>query len=91
MSSGTQSLNLPIEAEQFLIFEDAQSVASGRQLEKPLIFPREIQQNVSRVDAEHQENKEDAFSNNAHGQKHRHKTEIHRACTEAGQGECMPN
>jgi hypothetical protein len=47
------------------IFEDAQSVASDRQLEEPLIFQGEIQQDVSRVDAKHQEKKEDAFSNNA--------------------------
>ena len=66
------------------LFENAQSVASGRQLEKPLIFPREIQQNVSRVDTKHQEKKEEAFSNNAGGQEHRHQTESANARSEQG-------
>jgi hypothetical protein len=43
-------------------------VASDRQLEEPLSFQGEIQQDVSRVDEKHQEKKEDAFSNNANGQ-----------------------
>jgi hypothetical protein len=39
-------------------------VASRRQLEEPLIFQGENQQDVPRADAKHQQKKEDAFSNN---------------------------
>jgi len=51
LSSG---LSLPVEQREFCIFEDAQSVASRRQLEEPLISKGEIQQDVTRADAKHQ-------------------------------------
>ena len=75
---------------EFRIFEDAQSVASDRQLEERLIFQGEIQQDVSRVDEKHQEKKQDAFSNNAHGQEHRHNTESANARTEQGKESAGP-
>jgi hypothetical protein len=75
---------------EFRTFEDVQSVASDRQLEEPLIFQGEIQQDVSRVDEKHQEKKENAFSNNAHGQEHRHKTESANARTEQGKESAGP-
>jgi len=62
-----------------------------RQLEEPLIFQGEIRQDVSRADAKHQGKKEDAFSNNAHGQEHRHETESVNARTEHGKESCTPN
>jgi hypothetical protein len=65
-------------------------VASRRQLEEPRIFQGEIQQDVSRADAKHQEQKEDAFSNNAHGKEHRHKTESANARTEHGKESAGP-
>jgi hypothetical protein len=65
-------------------------VASGRQLEEPLIFQGEIQQDVSRVDAKHQEKKVDAFSNNAQDQEHGHKTESTNARTEQGKESAGP-
>jgi len=65
-------------------------VASGRQLEKPLIFQGEIQQDVSRADAKHQDKQEDAFSNNAHGQEHRHETESTNAGAEKGKESADP-
>jgi hypothetical protein len=65
-------------------------VASRRQLEEPLIFQGEIQQDVSRADAKQQEQKEDAFSNNAHGKEHRHKTESVNARTEHGKESAGP-
>jgi hypothetical protein len=77
-------LSLQMGCSEFLIFEDVQSMTSGRQLEKPLIFPREIQQNVSGIDAKHQEEKEGAFSNNAHREEHRHKTESTDTRSEKG-------
>jgi hypothetical protein len=75
---------------EFRIFEDAQSVASGRRLEEPLIFQGKIQQNVSRVDAKHEEKKEDALSNNPNGQERRHKTEATNARTEQGKESAGP-
>jgi hypothetical protein len=60
-------------------------VASDRQVEGPLIFQGEIQQDVSRVDEKHQEKKEDAY-----GQEHRHKTESANARTEQGKESAGP-
>jgi hypothetical protein len=65
-------------------------MASDRQLEEPLILQGEIQQDVSRVDEKHQGKKEDAFSNNAQGQEHRHKTESANARTEQGKESAGP-
>jgi hypothetical protein len=70
---------------EFRIFEDVQSVASDRQLEEPLIFQGEIQQDVSRADEKHQKKKE-----NAYGQEHRHKTESANARTEQGKESAGP-
>jgi hypothetical protein len=67
---------------EFRVFENAQSVTSGRQFEEILIFPHEIQQNVTRVDAEQKEKKEDPFSNNAYCQEHRHKSESTNASSD---------
>jgi hypothetical protein len=87
----SSELSLPIEVErEFRIFEDAQSVAARRQLEEPLIFQGEIQQDVSRADAKDKEQKEDAFSNKAHGKEHRHKTESANARTEHGKESAGP-
>jgi hypothetical protein len=69
---------------EFRIFENAQSLASGRQFEEILIFTHEIEQNVTRVDAKQKEKKEDAFCNNAYGQEHRHKRESTNACSDQG-------
>jgi hypothetical protein len=52
---------------EFRFFADAQSVASRRQFEEPLIFHSDNQQDVSRADAKHEWEKEDAFYNNADG------------------------
>jgi hypothetical protein len=75
---------------KFRIFENAQSVASGRQFEETLILPYKIQQDVTRVDAKHKEEKEDAFSNNAYCQEHRHKTESTNACSGQGKDTADP-
>jgi hypothetical protein len=75
---------------EFRIFENAQSATSGRQFEEILIFPHEIQQNVTRVDAKQKEKKEDAFSNNADRQEHRHKSESTNACSDQGKDTAYP-
>jgi hypothetical protein len=62
----------------------------GRQFEEILIFPHEIQQNVTRVDAKQKEKKEDAFSNNAYCQEHRHKRESTNACSDQGKDTAGP-
>jgi hypothetical protein len=83
-------LSLPIEWSEFRIFENAQSATSGRQFEEILIFPHEIQQNITRVDAKQKEKKEDAFSNNANCQEHRHKSESTNACSDQGKDTACP-
>jgi hypothetical protein len=49
---------------EFRIFEDVQSVASDRQLEEPLIFQGEIQQDVSRADEKHQKKRKTPTARN---------------------------
>jgi hypothetical protein len=75
---------------EFRIFENAQSVTLGRQFEEILIFPHEIQQNVTRVNAKQKEKKEDAFSDNAYCQEHRHKSESTNACSGQGKDTAGP-
>jgi hypothetical protein len=65
-------------------------MASRRQVEEPLIFQGEVQQDVSGADAKRKEKKKDPFRNYADGEEYRQNPESPDASTEQGQETASP-